>query len=643
MNMMDDDSEGPESVRGPVSLRSRDLLRRAESFRPPPEPPPMRPPADSFLPPDSFRPPDSMRATDSFRSPDSIRISDSVPPESVRYEQMFTGSHRPTTTSGGEALDLFSLASGYFHLFRGELEEHGVNVSPTLQVKRGPGMLSYYSYDDGNIYLSLPESHGIGRLQAAVYAEAFGCRGTEEFMQFFRLILMRLVAHELGHHLRHRARLLTDDNWREEQIANRIATALTRRRLSPPERKFLADILGRTQAVHAADRGEGHSDAVITYHDILRAMNAAGRIDEDTLEHMQVVQGLLHMRPEEMLEGRFRDEHIKRRGELIKDLNAEYGSEPFKYLRYHTGWMLLDIASQTGEYIDEIARLYLGLESPMLPLVKSEGEPTEEQIMALYEAYRRTRDTHRPVSRYFYKRYRRLFWEKLRSNVEGDKSSGEAMAREASFFLEGFRHGQSDPLRYLAVVAAPSLKRLHPGRIEAEQLEIDDTERALPTETDRRLFRRAALGDDDAAAKETLSRLSILDRTDSFRSMPAESMLEVAQHLCRVYVRPGEAVIWEGEVNDDVFFLESGALDVKVGRGRHLGVIKPGEVFGEMAFFSRDRRNATVRASLPSTCFVLKDTDLLRLGFRHPSVLMEMAGVLTRRLMSRNQMLDGSS
>jgi CRP-like cAMP-binding protein len=56
-----------------------------------------------------------------------------------------------------------------------------------------------------------------------------------------------------------------------------------------------------------------------------------------------------------------------------------------------------------------------------------------------------------------------------------------------------------------------------------------------------------------------------------------------------------------------------------------------------MAFFSRDTRNATVRARRASECFVVKDVDLLSLVFRHPSVLMQMAGALTRRLADLNQ------
>jgi CRP-like cAMP-binding protein len=117
-------------------------------------------------------------------------------------------------------------------------------------------------------------------------------------------------------------------------------------------------------------------------------------------------------------------------------------------------------------------------------------------------------------------------------------------------------------------------------------------------------------------------------------------LLEIGKSLCRIRLDAGETIIWEGEVNDDVFFLTRGALSILVtenGRERRVGVVRPGEVFGEMAFFSRDTRNATARALEPSECFVIKDSDLLLLVFKHPSILMQMAGALTRRLAGLNK------
>jgi CRP-like cAMP-binding protein len=109
----------------------------------------------------------------------------------------------------------------------------------------------------------------------------------------------------------------------------------------------------------------------------------------------------------------------------------------------------------------------------------------------------------------------------------------------------------------------------------------------------------------------------------------------LAHVFCLAKFAPGEAVIWENERNDDVYFLIEGRLEVWVtreGQALKVGLIKPGEIFGEIAFFTADPRYATVRATEPSQCFVLTDTDLQLMAYQHPTILMQMAGALAKRL-----------
>lgn len=102
-----------------------------------------------------------------------------------------------------------------------------------------------------------------------------------------------------------------------------------------------------------------------------------------------------------------------------------------------------------------------------------------------------------------------------------------------------------------------------------------------------------------------------------------------------VRLAPGEPVIWQNERNDDVFILIEGKLEVLVdqaGQPTKVGEIHPNEIFGEIAFFTEDPRYATVRAIEPSKCYVLTDADLQLLAYDHPTILMQMAGVLAKRL-----------
>ena len=200
--------------------------------------------------------------------------------------------------------------------------------------------------------------------------------------------------------------------------------------------------------------------------------------------------------------------------------------------------------------------------------------------------------------------------------------------------VENWTDDEADALEFVGVLAPPDLMDLFPQRIGARLGELEDPSAGLLDATDVRLYRHAVRGGDPEAAA-TLLRLEMLDRAEVFRALPAEILLELTHELCPVRLQPGEVIIWQGETSDDVYLLVSGELDAVVGEGegaRRVGTIRPGEVVGEMAFFTRAPRAATVRANGPAECFVLPATDLRLFAQRHPDVLVHMARPLARRL-----------
>jgi Cyclic nucleotide-binding domain len=568
-------------------------------------------------------------------------------------------------TAPHDGITLFELGQRCFAEFSSELEAYGIAIDPGMELRRGKGMLCYYDLSDGHIYLSIPELGApMGELQRMLLGHFLFCDDEEDLTRFLQLFVPRLIAHEIGHHLRHRYRVFGEDMWHEEQVANRLAVALTRNRLSPADKEFARGFLRRALAgLTPLVVAEGAEDnATVSYHDILSALNASGRIDDAALERMQIAQKMFSMRTEDFIDAgavsvRF-GERLRLRDAIIGEINAEYGNDYTKYMYYHAGWLYLDLNSHRSEYIDDFARTDLNVQIPLLPSIDESRSddptagpssrvlepPTDQQILACYRAFRAAMDRNEAASRYFYKRYRQLLWARLQAAKFLIPSQVALMKREASFFLESWTEGESDALSYVAHIAPPELRDLFPRRIEGRPDAAFDIAERLPKETDRRLFRHAVLEEDEEAAQNTLYRLQLLDQTDVFRSMPSDSLLELCRSFCRIKLQTGQTVIWEGEFNDDVFFLTEGELEVLVfkdGLERRVGMILPGEVFGEMAFFSRDQRNATVRATVPSEGFVILDTDLLRLAFKHPSILMQMAGALTRRLAGLNRKAAG--
>jgi CRP-like cAMP-binding protein len=93
------------------------------------------------------------------------------------------------------------------------------------------------------------------------------------------------------------------------------------------------------------------------------------------------------------------------------------------------------------------------------------------------------------------------------------------------------------------------------------------------------------------------------------------------EHGCRLRLVAGEDLIREGDIAEAVYFIESGAFEVRkrsvaggahgAGRGEHrIGQSLPGAVVGEVALFDRGTRSATVRALEDSVALRLRVRDL---------------------------------
>ncbi len=540
---------------------------------------------------------------------------------------------------------LFAFAQLCFHNFLAEFAQYGIEADPGLELRQGSGILCYYDMKDRQIYISLPNlSDPVGKLHMLFLRSLLHCESQEELWQFFYLFIPHVIAHELAHHFRHRSGLFTDNLWYEEQVANHLAVAVTKHRLTPEEKAFARKVLPRALEGLAA-KMESKNIAADSYHNILYALNVSGQIGDAALENIEMVQRIFAVRPEEILKGAGQLspellERLEQRDDIIDSINDDYASDAIRYIYYHIGWLYLALMGRETQYVDEFARLYLNRRVELLPLTntaETEADPDEMALQACFQAYRDTLPLSDVGSRYFYKRYRQLLLSKLQTTVLLAPSQREQLQNEAGALLEAWRgrEKESDALVYLAQLARPALRKLFPHTI-GEHLHPDlSLLRHLPTDDDVRLWRHIVMRGEDAGAANTLRRLSLLDQGDIFRPLPAEVMLEIAHNLCRMKLDTGEIVIWEGEANDDVYIVADGELEVclmREGRFESFDTIQPGEIFGEMAFFTREPRNATVRATRPSECFVLKGADLRLFAFKHPSILIQMAGVLARRL-----------
>ncbi len=537
-------------------------------------------------------------------------------------------------------VNLFELGQHHFNRFKHEFAAYGIETDPALELRRGSGMLCYYSLEDGHIYLAVPDlTSPVGKLQALFLRSLLGCASNEELLRFFELFIPHVIAHELAHHYRHRYGQFGQSMYEEEQIANKLAVAVVKHRLSPAAKAQAREFLRRAMEALSAKMA-AQSIAVDSYYSVLHALNVSGQIGVADFENVELIKTMFGVSEDELLRGSGQlsadlIERLEQRPNLIQEIDEQYTSDQIKYIYYHVGWLYLDLTSRETEYVDEFARDYLGLGQKFLPAPQADPDPGVAAIQACFKAYQEAQFLSEAAARYFYKRYRALLLAKLKSVQLPVAAHTASLQREASLILENWSGHESDTLNYLAELAPPALRRLFPRSIAAYLEPELDVLAALPTATDRRLWQQARGLVEDEAAQNTLYRLAILDQSDIYRPLPAGLMLELAQLFCQAHYAAGETVIWQNERNDDVYFLIDGQLEVLVtrnGQVERIDLIEPGQMFGEIAFFTEDPRYATVRAVAPSRCFVLTDADLQIFAFKHPAILMQMAGALAKRL-----------
>lgn len=538
--------------------------------------------------------------------------------------------------------DLFALGLEAFAQYKAELQTYGLDIDPGLELRRANGLLCYYSVDDGHIYLSIPEWDDTSiTIFQMIMGSLFDAADEAALLRFLVLFVPRVIAHEIGHHLRHRAGLFDKHNlWQEEQIANELAVALTKHRWSPEERAFCVRFVAGAIDSLASKVGE-KTIANDSYSDVLDALYTEGKLGTKTVMTIRAVGELFDVEPLEVLEkaGVVADDVVTRlegRDDLIADFNATYTNDQMTYMYYQMGWLQVDLNSRETGYVDEFARVHLNRAVNLLPRVPRDYKTSTGQVMACYGAHRAAAEAGSEVaSHYFYKRYRTELLERLQKAHLGVPVQAAALKRNGDYLLESWEEGQPDRLEMLAPLVPPRLRKLLPSRVDSTVKRDMNITALLTTETDRRLYEHVC-GRDDEDAANTLQRLRFLGRSELFRALPAESLMDVAHSMFEVRLEAGEIIIWQGEHQNDVYVPVEGELRFEVrdagGAMVSEGPIAIGQVFGEMSFLADTARSASVIASAPSHCLVVKGAELSILIHEHPAIMKRLAAVMVRRL-----------
>ena len=96
-------------------------------------------------------------------------------------------------------------------------------------------------------------------------------------------------------------------------------------------------------------------------------------------------------------------------------------------------------------------------------------------------------------------------------------------------------------------------------------------------------------------AAHEFSRIPLLS------SLPGEQLGVLGKRMARETVQPGQTLVRQGDEGERFYVVLSGLLEVtQEGRG-NIGLLRPGDYFGEVALAMRMPRTASVRAVTPAT------------------------------------------
>jgi hypothetical protein len=116
-----------------------------------------------------------------------------------------------------------------------------------------------------------------------------------------------------------------------------------------------------------------------------------------------------------------------------------------------------------------------------------------------------------------------------------------------------------------------------------------------------------------------------------FDGLTTRQLMDLARVVSEVTHPAGKTIIEEGGLNESMFLLVEGRVEVRK-QGRRVAQLGPNEFFGEMSLLERAPPAATVATLEESRLLCLQRTDLFRLMEEFPTIPIIMCQTLSRRM-----------
>jgi voltage-gated potassium channel len=133
---------------------------------------------------------------------------------------------------------------------------------------------------------------------------------------------------------------------------------------------------------------------------------------------------------------------------------------------------------------------------------------------------------------------------------------------------------------------------------------------------------------------ETLTFLKedVIKNLNMFKGSSKEFIAELAENLKELVITPNEFLFHEGDIGKKVFFVIKGELSVLVDNNqKEIAKINKGDVFGEIALFKNEPRNASVKAITFCHLYYLDKDSFNMLIPKYPSIAKKIEAKVLER------------
>ncbi|HNY64311.1 MAG TPA: cyclic nucleotide-binding domain-containing protein [Deltaproteobacteria bacterium] len=149
-----------------------------------------------------------------------------------------------------------------------------------------------------------------------------------------------------------------------------------------------------------------------------------------------------------------------------------------------------------------------------------------------------------------------------------------------------------------------------------------------------RLLSSMGLSGDAAHEFSRSSEAWLKDDVDIFRDLSMDEFTGLLEIMQIERVRKGRFVVRQNDPGSDVFIVIRGSLEV-VRDGELMAFMLPGDVFGELGFFSGKGRSAGVRAAEPCELVRIPAKPLKELCMRYPNIRRSLDELYSSRIVKK--------